>query len=413
MSELINNSEKRKSLLKHMILELHKGEAPEEVKARLQELLKKIPYDEVVEVEQELINEGLPQEEVLRLCDVHTSVLEGSIDLEGAKVVPPGHPVDTFRKENEALLEVVSALKGVYARLENLKSEEIPGAILELKRHFNALMDVDKHYRRKENLLFPYLEKAGITGPPKVMWGKHDEARELLKAALEVLKTPGSITRDELIASATMILMPASQAVADMTLKENEILFPMSMDKLTDGDWWEIYNQTLEIGFCLYDPTIEWKPTDVADRKPSEAMSDGGEVQLPSGRLSVEELTSLLNTLPVDMTFVDRHDKVKYFSQGRHRIFDRNRAILGRDVRLCHPPSSVDVVDTIINDFKSGKQDVASFWIQMGGKFILIEYFAMRSASGEYLGVLEVSQDLSEARALEGEQRLLSYKSKA
>ncbi|MFO7978321.1 MAG: DUF438 domain-containing protein [Bacteroidales bacterium] len=410
MSELINNSEKRKALLKHMILELHQGEAPEVVKGRLQELLRSIPYGEVVEVEQELINEGLPEEEVLRLCDIHTSVLEGKVDLSGMRIIPPGHPADTFMKENQELVKVVRELNGLYDEIKGIEDPGVPSMMMALKQRFNALMDVDKHYRRKENLLFPYLERYEITGPPKVMWGKHDETRELLKAALEGLNASGSITAEELQSLTEMVLRPASQAVEDMTMKEDEILIPMSMDKLTELDWWEIYKQTLEIGFCLYDPQVEWKPEAGIDdeKKPEDRVE--GEIQLPSGRFSVQELTALLNILPVDMTYVGRDDKVKYFSQGKHRIFDRNRAILGRDVRLCHPPSSVDVVETILEDFKSGKQEVASFWIQMGGRFILIEYFAMRSPQGEYLGTLEVSQDLTEARKLEGEQRLLSYK---
>ncbi len=118
----------------------------------------------------------------------------------------------------------------------------------------------------------------------------------------------------------------------------------------------------------------------------------------------------MLNTMPVDITFVDKNDKVKYFSQGPHRIFDRSRAILNRDVRMCHPPSSVDVVEQIVNDFKSGKEDRAPFWIQLNGRFIHIEYFALRNEKGEYLGTIEVSQDLTELRKLQGEQRLLSYR---
>lgn len=411
MSELINNSEKRKELLKHMILELHRGEAPEVIKSRLQALLKSIPYGEVVEVEQELISEGLPEEEVLRLCDVHTSVLEGKVDLSAAKNIPEGHPADTFMKENEQLVKVVHELNGLYGQIGSMEEEQQASSMLiELKRRFNALMDVDKHYRRKENLLFPFLEKHGITGPPKVMWGKHDETRAMLKSALQALDVPGEVTAGELAALSNMVLRPASQSVEDMTMKENEILLPMCMDTLTDLEWWEIYNQTLEIGFCLYDPQVEWEPEEGIKPSAAAEKPGDGQIQLPSGRFTVEELTSLLNTLPVDMTFVDRDDKVKYFSQGKHRIFDRNRAILGRDVRLCHPPGSVHVVETILDDFKNKKQEVASFWIQMRGKFILIEYYAMRNSAGEYLGTLEVSQDLTEARKLEGEQRLLSYK---
>ena len=185
------------------------------------------------------------------------------------------------------------------------------------------------------------------------------------------------------------------------------ILLPMGMDKLTDAEWYEIYRQTNEIGYCLYDPQVEWKPEGITLM--GNQSADEGTINLPSGRFSVEELQGVLNTLGVDMTFVDKDDKVKYFTQGKERIFDRNRAILGRDVRMCHPPSSVHVVEQILEDFKSGKEDQCPFWINMGGKFIHIEYFAIRNEQGEYLGTLEVSQDLTEKRKLSGEQRILSY----
>jgi len=409
MSELINNPEQRKELLKHMILQLHEGIAPQEIRKRLAELMQKIPYGEVVEVEQELINEGLPETEVLRLCDIHTEALEGSIDLTGAKIVPPGHPVDTFQKENRELEAVMKKLGELFEKSDELVSSIGDEAYRNnLKLLFNSLMDVDKHYRRKENLLFPFLEKYGITGPPTVMWGKHNETRGLLKSAMESLLAPGSGNPELLKNTIEMQLQPAVKAVADMIMKEEEILFPMTMDKLTDENWYEIYRQTNEIGYCLYDPKVEWKPEGILLAENRSA--DDNTIHLPSGKLSVEELMSILNTLPFDLTFVDKEDKVKYFTQGKERVFDRNRAILGRDVRMCHPPSSVHVVEQILSDFKSGKADSAPFWIEMQGKFIHIEYFALRNDAGEYLGTLEVSADLTEKRALGGEQRILSYK---
>ena len=398
----------RKELLKHMILQLHEGIAPEEVKKRLVELLKKIPYGEVVEVEQELINEGLPETEVLRLCDVHTQALEGHIDLAGMKVVPPGHPVDTFKRENRELELVVKKLDELFDKVDDLYNSLGETTYNNrLRALFNSLMDVDKHYRRKENLLFPFLERYGITGPPKVMWGKHDETRDLLKNGLSSMDMPaGSLEGMKL--KIDLHLRLAAKAITDMIMKKEEILLPMTMDKLTDADWYDIYRQTGEIGYCLYDPTTEWKPDGIELAETSSA--DSGNISLPSGKFTTEELLAVLNTLPVDLTFVDRDDKVKYFTQGRERIFDRNRAILGRDVRLCHPPSSVHVVEQILEDFKSGKHDSCPFWISMGGRFIHIEYFALRNEKGKYLGTLEVSQDLTEKRKLAGEQRILSYK---
>ncbi len=409
MSEHIDNSKFRKAKLKELILKLHEGESEEQVRQELLVSLSNIPYGEVVEVEQELISEGLPEEEVLKLCDAHSAVLEGKVDLSAAKTIPEGHPVDVMLEENKALKRVAGNVISTLEALKYVKEEHLEDTILQLKTGFNQLVDVDKHYQRKEYLIFPYLEKTGITGPPKVMWGKHDEIRELLKGSIEILHTP-DLTKDDLIASAELVLIPAAKGVVEMTVKEEEILFPMAMDSLSDGDWYQIRKQSVEIGFCLYDPPTNWTPAGLEEENINTAQKEGGNIQLPSGSFTAEELLAILNTVPVDMTFVDRNDKVKYFTQGSERIFQRNRAILNRDVRHCHPPASAHIVDKILEDFKSGKQDRAPFWINMKGKFIHIEYFALRNEKGEYLGTLEVSQNLTEYRALEGEQRILSYK---
>ncbi|WP_026475059.1 DUF438 domain-containing protein [Alkaliflexus imshenetskii] len=407
MSELINNSGKRKELLKHMILELHSGHAPDQVRKRLIELLKSIPYDEVVEVEQELISEGLPVEEVLKLCDIHTMVLDGHIDQSGAKPIPPGHPVDVFKQENRELEKVADELKALFQRVADLKADELPKWLICVHGKLNGLMDVDKHYLRKEYLLFPFLEQHGITGPPKVMWGKHDETRQVLKAAIEAVSNHEALSLDEIPLVVEGAVKPAVQSVLDMIMKEEEILLPMSMDTLTDEEWYQVHQQTPEYGFCLYDPQVEWKPEGVTASEVVYGVDNS--VRLPTGAFNIDELASLFTTLPIDLTFVDKDDKVKFFSHGPSRIFARNRAILGRDVRMCHPPGSVHIVDEIVNDFKSGKESSAAFWINFQGRFIYIEYFAMRGRDGEYLGTVEFTQDLTKLRQLEGEQRLLNY----
>jgi DUF438 domain-containing protein len=169
------------------------------------------------------------------------------------------------------------------------------------------------------------------------MWGKHDEIRELIKGSIELLRS-GGITREELAAAAEIILLPAARGVKDMTTKEEEILLPMAMDNLTEADWYAIHRQSLEIGYCLYDPKVAWKPGWAQEETLQEMNRTADSVQLPSGSFTVEELLAILNRLPIDMTFVDRNDRVKYFSQSEERIFQRNRAILNRDVRHCHPP---------------------------------------------------------------------------
>lgn len=408
MSELINNSKDRKAKLKSVILRLHEGDSTEQARKELLKNLSNIPYGEVVEVEQELIAEGLPEEEVLRLCDAHSAVLNGTVDTSGMKDFPTGHPVDVFLNENQALKQVIEEIFSQIDYIANHETEPLEKQLLKLRAEYNKLMDVDKLYQRKEYLLFPFLEKQSITGPPKVMWGKHDEIRSLIKGSIEILQTK-EITHEELMASAEMILIPAAQSVFDMTVKEEEILFPMSLDTLSEADWYEISKQSLEIGYCLYDPPKNWRPDWVKEKELNELNKEGSTVQLPSGSLKVEELLAILNTLPIDMTFVDKDDKVKYFSQGEERIFQRNRAILNRDVRHCHPPASAHIVDKIIDDFKSGRENRAPFWINIGGKMIHIEYFALRNEEGEYLGTLEVSHNVSKYRELSGEQRILSY----
>ncbi|MGA2296604.1 MAG: DUF438 domain-containing protein [FCB group bacterium] len=408
MSELINNSLNRKRVLKDLILHLHEGTAPEEVKKQLVILMGKVPYGEVVEVEQELISEGLPTEEVLRLCDIHSQVLDGNIDLSGQKSVPRGHPVDTFIKENTELLKVVKQIEEIYSVIKKLPPEtKVNEHFLKMRSMFNSLSDVDKHYKRKEYLLFPFLEKYGITGPPTVMWGKHDEIRGHLNSAIEAISVEGDISAQEAVLVIDMVLSPASNGIADMKMKEEEILFPMSLDKLSDVDWYHINEQTNDYGFCLYDPKDEWKPENFETKE--EIHTDNNVIHLPSGSFTAKEINAILNTIPFDITFVDKNDKVSYFSQGTERIFDRSRAILKRDVRMCHPPGSVHIVNKIIEDFKSGKAKNAPFWINLHGKFLHIEYFALRGVDGEYLGTLEVSQDLTEKKTLEGEKRLLSY----
>jgi len=409
MSELINNSEERKAILKRLILKLHTGESQETVRQELIESLSQIPYGEVVEVEQELISEGLPESEVMKLCDVHSAVLDGNIDLTGAQNIPEGHPVDVFVKENDELKKVTYQISELLDTIEFLSTQPDADRINRLRGLYNQLFDVDKHYQRKEYLLFPYLEKQGITGPPKVMWGKQDEIRELIKGSIEILQTE-NITKEDLMASAEIILRPAIYGVEDMTIKEEEILLPMALDKLTEAEWHEISKQSLDIGYCLYDPKKEWSPEGTKKVSINESQKSGSQIRLPSGGFTAEELLCILNRLPIDITFVDKDDKVKYFNQNEDHIFQRSRAILNRDVRHCHPPASAHIVDKIVDDFKSGAQSRAPFWINKGGKFVHIEYFALRNEDGEYMGTLEVSQDLTNYRALEGEQRILSYK---
>ena len=153
-----------------------------------------------------------------------------------------------------------------------------------------------------------------------------------------------------------------------------------------------------------------WKPrqTKEEEKQPVKPGQENGIVTLPSGHFTIEELTAMFNTLPFDLTFVGKEDEVKFFSEGKERIFPRTRTIIGRNVSNCHPPTSVHIVEKIVEDFKAGKKENEDFWIQKGDLFILIRYFAVRNEQGEYLGVLEVTQNVKPIRDLQGEKRLVS-----
>lgn len=399
MSELVERTADggRKDLLKHLILQLHTGAAPVQVQRQLARMLGQVPYGLVVEVEQELIEDGMPPEDVTRLCHLHSAALQGAIDLSGAGVAPPGHPVHTFKLENEALARELDALAPVVEALAAAGGAPSDKELVAARVRLNGLADVEKHYLRKEHLLFPYLEKHGITGPPKVMWGKHDETRALLRAALGALAT-----RREPAAA----LRRAAEEIRGMIEREENILLPMSLDTLEEAEWWEIARQSAEIGFCLVEPEAEWRPASIP---PDETAAAQGRIRLPAGSLSQVELEAILAALPVDTTFVDAEDRVRWFSHGSDRVFSRSRAVIGRKVQFCHPPTSVDTVDQILSALRSGERDVATFWFQMRGRFVHVDYRALRGSAGEYLGCLEVTQDLTERRALAGERRLLSW----
>jgi uncharacterized protein len=405
MSELLLHAARRKELLKHMILQLHRGAAPDAIRKQLVRNLGEVPYNEVIEVEQELIAEGLPVTEILELCDIHTEALRGAITLEKAREAPPGHPIHTFRQENNALHCELQALKILFKEVEQLSDDEpVSELIQQLRVHFNALSDIEKHYSRKEHLLFPFLERHGITGPSTVMWGKDDQVRELLSASLEALST-GAEGAEDARTLVPLLLQPTTEAIEEMIYKEEEILFPMALDTLTEEEWFKVYHESIEIGFCLYDPTDPWTPAEAG----IEPSSSDRRVQMFSGSFTPAELAAVLNAIPFDLTFVDKEDRVRFFTQGRERIFVRSRAILGRKVQLCHPPKNVHIVQRILDDFRSGREERAPFWIEFKGRFVHIEYLALRDKDGNYLGCLEVSQDLTEKRKLEGEQRLLQY----
>ncbi|MHA7965926.1 DUF438 domain-containing protein [Paenibacillus sp. CAU 1782] len=419
MSEIINNREqgqaersRRQEMLKDIIKELHQGKSVDEVKARFHEAVGNVSIDEISAIEHALMEEeGIPVSEVQRLCSVHTAIFKGSIEEIHRSAKPeeqPGHPVHTFKLENRELEKLVNFKLRLHTdKFKEGKQDE--GLIFKLLEDLSLLLDIDKHYSRKENLLFPYLEKYGIYGPTKVMWGVDDTIRAMVKEVkAELVANPGN--KDEIAAGLEHVI----REVNEMIYKEENILLPMALGKLTEDEWVKIAAESDQIGFCLIDGSETWVPARAPEPEGAEEIEEteqgvqNGYVRFSTGILSVAQLEGIMNHMPVDLTFIDENDVVRYFSHGKERIFARTKAVIGRTVQNCHPPQSVHVVNELLADFKAGKKDSEDFWIPFKDKFVLIRYYAVRGEDGAYLGTLEFTQNIAPIKALEGQKRILS-----
>lgn len=418
MSELLDNHKQRRETLKQIIRDIHQNVNPHELKERFRELLSDVGATEIAALEQELIQEGLLETEIKSLCDVHVSVFKDSLNNQPKPQEQGGHPIHTFRKENQAIELVIQAIRPILEQIQKVHSDmNLAAKLKEWQALHQQLLEIEKHYSRKENILFAYLEKHGVSGPPKVMWAIQDEIRAQLKKVSQSLSlTP--IKPAELIELINTTALPALQAIEDLIYKEENIMFPMSMETLTEGEWAAVADQSGEIGYTLVKPDFGWipsvppePPVDPGAFPPASARDkDGpqGLLPFPTGAMTAEQISLIFNHLPIDVTFVDEEDNVRYFSYGKERIFQRSKAIIGRKVKDCHPPDSVHIVTKIVGDFKSGKRNSAQFWIHMDGKFVLIQYFALHDQDGTYRGVIEVTQDIQEIQNLKGDKRIYS-----
>ncbi len=379
----------KKGIVKDIILQLHKGLSVEEARDRFLKEVGVISSVEIAEIEQSLINEGMSPEEIKKFCNVHALLFEAALQKEVVKEESVYHPVYWFKLENKEIQKLVDTLK---QQIENNDKQFIKETLLKLK-------DIDIHYTRKEQLLFPFLEKHGFFGPSKVMWGKDNEIRELLKK---------SISNPDDKQTLKLLI----EEVEGMIFKEENILFPTAHQKLEPQNWVEILKESFTVGYAYIEPPkdVDELIKQLLSSYVEEPTVENNTVNFPTGSLTIEELMCILNTLPVDITFVDKDDKVKYFSSTKERIFLRTRSVIGRKVQNCHPPQSVDKVEIILSDFKEGKRNSADFWINFKGRYVYIRYFAVRNSKGEYLGTLEVTQDITDIKKLEGEKRLLDEK---
>jgi uncharacterized protein len=401
----------RLETLKQIVLDLHAGYPMDELKQRFANLVEDVEASEIAAMEQRLMEEGMTSAEVKRLCDVHVQVFAAALDEHEPVSAPVGHPVDTFQRENQALLQITTSLRKVAAAVREAGDE--PAELTRLRPGLQATLtrlgEIERHYLRKENQLFPFLEKHAVEGPSKVMWALHDDIRAALK------ETRAALAAEHTVEAARGALQVAQMA-DDMVNKEEKILFPMAIDTLSDAEWAEIRAGEDEIGYAFLAAVPPWPAAEeaagggatAAEAARAAAVHPGvaGVLALKTGGLTVEQLNLMLTVLPIDVSFVDEHDTVRFYSEGE-RIFPRSPGVIGRRVQNCHPPASVHKVQQILDAFRAGEKSTAEFWIELQGKFLHIRYFAVRDQAGAYRGVVETVQDATGIRALEGQRRLL------
>ncbi|MCX8174297.1 MAG: DUF438 domain-containing protein [Thermoplasmata archaeon] len=383
---------RKKEILKDILKKLDAGENPETLKAEFRDFLGKVTPLEIAEVEEELVREGISREEIRKLCDLHLKVLN---EMQGGRIdVPEGHPLNILLKEHEMLLGFAGELLQI--------AKDWRGGDEKLTHLLEHLKSSETHYLREENVLFPYLERHGITEPPQVMWMEHDMIRQI-KKEIYAIAEPNDVDVMKLQENALKLF----ETLQSHFYKENNILFPAALRVISEEEWKETRKQFDEIGYCCFTPSSEVEGHPGAKEGKDEIISPKNVISLETGHLHIEELEAILNSLPVDISFVDKEDTVRYYNETKDRIFPRTKAVIGRKVQNCHPQKSVDKVNAILDDFRAGKREKAEFWINLKGRQIHIRYFPVRNKKGEYLGCLEVTQDITEIRKIEGEKRLL------
>lgn len=309
-----------------------------------------------------------------------------------------GHPIHTYLKETEFIHQLLEEISATDPAKEYQKFYNI----------FNQLGTIERRFERKENQLFPFLEEKGWTGPSRNMWSFHDTLREMLRIVRKNVEE-GDYT------STPQNLELLKQNIHRLLNVEESVLFPNAMEILSNEDWIQMRKGEEEIGWMLNSPPLPYPntqeyihPSMDTQLRSDVSFSEGAQLY-DQGYMSIEQVNLLFKTLPIDLTFVDEHDKVIFYNRGEERVFPRSAGIIGREVRFCHPPKSVDTVLQILETFKSGKKDEASFWITYKGRLIYIRYFAVRDADRKYKGVVEMSQDITDIKNIEGERRLLEW----
>ncbi|CUX40487.1 PAS domain-containing protein [Clostridium sp. C105KSO13] len=364
----------------------------EEAQEAVQSEFDEVSVDEVALAEQELTKRNIKDDVVYNsiefFLEIFQNVLQAT-DLE----VEDWHPVCTYQRENEAVKQLLK--KG-----DTLSREKfIPNQWAEL---MEALNQYEMHLSRKQNQLYPAFEKQGFDRPGKIMWTLDDKVSAALRRTAGALEDKKEAlffkNYDELV-----------QLLQDLMEKEDIVLFPTALEMISQDEFLLMREGDDEIGYCLIDTPPRSPVSNQLDKLDRQMEKEVGELDVRQGKLTLQQINLIFRHLPVDLSYVDENELVRFYSDTKHRIFPRSPGVIGRNVKNCHPRESVHTVEQIIEEFRAGRQDEAEFWMEKGGKFVYILYTAVRDDNGKFCGVLEMMQDATHIRSLEGNQRLLTW----
>ncbi len=383
-------NQERIDLLKDLLDRLNKGEALDAVRANFVREFQDVEASEIMKAEQQMIKEGMPVTEVQKLCDVHAALFHGNIRQERERMAEEyvkevGHPLYTFTKENEALKAVLDEAR------EALSRHEVDRKLL------GRVRELAIHYAKKGDLLYPHLKvRYGISGPSDVMWTVDDEIRDELAALSRKLQdeNPESVLQGEKELQRFETVLTRAE---EMIYKEEKILFPNCALNFTRDEWIRIYHDSKDYAPCFGVENAVWLEAETAVDKMKAATPGDQEIVMAGGHMSVAQLTAMLNTIPMEITFVDDQNINRFFNEGP-KDFKRPKMAIDREVFSCHPPKIEAKVRMILNEFRAGTLDKVPVWMEKNGKTMLVTYMAVRDHAGNYIGTLELVQDMGFAK---------------
>ena len=407
--------------IKTYLKRLSAGEELEKVRTDFVKEFKEVDPAEIMQAEQELLQGGTPLETVQKLCDVHAALFRGATSEEkvanAEKAVAAsvkekklaataaltritGHPLQTFTRENEVLENVIRECRNEIEETNTLSPER-----------FGKLREVAIHYAKKGDLLYPHLKvKYGISGPSDVMWTTDDEIRDELADLAKrwpFAKKNVGLHSEKLTDKETKWMecfIAALQRVEDMIYKEANIFFPNCALNFTEEEWFGIYRDSKDYPVCFGVENATWEAAETYLKEKSAGNVSGNvmknkteEVIMAGGHLTLAQLTAMLNTIPMEITFVDADNINRFFNEGP-KDFKRPGMAIDREVFSCHPPKVEQQVRRIIGEFRNGTLDKVPIWMEKNGKTMLVTYMAVRDAQGTYLGTMELVQDMGFAK---------------